>query len=209
MRILGSVDAQATLVATMDKLTRYLKPVVTAFTFFLMSCAATGVTAQDVQHVEDELKSLMQQLRGADPAVAELLADRVRREWSESGSAAADYLLSRGRKAMELGNTDSALEHFTALIDHAPDFAQGWAERAQVYFLLELYGPAVGDLEHVLALIPDHFDAIMGLAVMLDSIERPEDAYQAYLQVNTIHPHQPGLTEALARLELKLKGQKL
>ncbi len=188
---------------------RYLKPVVTAFTFFLMSCAATGVTAQDVQHVEDELKSLMQQLRGADPAVAELLADRVRREWSESGSAAADYLLSRGRKAMELGNTDSALEHFTALIDHAPDFAQGWAERAQVYFLLELYGPAVGDLEHVLALIPDHFDAIMGLAVMLDAIERPEDAYQAYLQVNTIHPHQPGLTEALARLELKLKGQKL
>ena len=37
-----------------------------------------------------------------------------------------DLLLERGRKAMSEGDTNTAIEHLTALTDHAPNFAEGW-----------------------------------------------------------------------------------
>ena len=63
--------------------------------------------------------------------------------------------------------------------------------------------------EQVLALNPQHFEAIMGLAVILDSMDRIQDAYDAYLQVKAIHPNQPGLTDALERLEPLVQGRDL
>ncbi|MBO9479116.1 hypothetical protein J7382_16330 [Shimia sp. R11_0] len=152
---------------------------------------------------------MLQALASAEPGQAEQLARQIRHIWDASGSASADYLLRRIRRAFETEDMGAALEHATALVDHAPGFAQGWAERARVYYMLDLYGPALGDLEQVLALNPQHFDAIMGLAVMLDEMGKPADAYEAYLQVKAIHPHQAGLTEALQRLEPQARGQEL
>ncbi|MEP2533287.1 tetratricopeptide repeat protein [Shimia sp.] len=188
---------------------RLLKLFVAASTLISTGLQPLVATAQEAVVPDDSAVPLIEQLRDSSPERAETLADQVRREWSASGSATADYLLTRGRKAMERDDPHAAVEHFTAVIDHAPEFAQGWAERARAYYDLELYGPALGDLEHVLALNPNHFEAIMGLAVILDSMNRAEDAYEAYRQVEAIHPHQPGLTEALQRLEPMVRGSDL
>lgn len=197
------------MIYVMVNLKRYLKPVVTACSLFAIFLQPSVVLSQQGALVDEDVPALLLQLRDAEPAQAETIAERVRRAWSLSGSATADYLLRRGRKAMELGEAATAVEHFTALVDHAPGFAQGWAERARAYFALDLYGPAVGDLEQALALNPEHFESIMGLAVILDSMGRNADAYEAYLQVKAIHPHQPGLTEALTRLEPLVRGSEL
>lgn len=156
-----------------------------------------------------DVSDMLQALASAEPGQAEQLARQIRHIWDASGSASADYLLRRIRRAFETEDMGAALEHATALVDHAPGFAQGWAERARVYYMLDLYGPALEDLEQVLALNPQHFDAIMGLAVMLDEMGKSADAYEAYLQVKAIHPHQAGLTEALQRLEPQARGQEL
>jgi len=42
--------------------------------------------------------------------------------------------LARGRDAMDAEAFDRAIEHFTALIDHAPDFAEGYNARTTAYF---------------------------------------------------------------------------
>ncbi len=152
---------------------------------------------------------MMAELRQAEAGRAEQLAGQIRRKWDASGSASADFLLRRTRKAIDISEMQAALEHATALVDHAPEFAQGWAERARAFYALDMYGPALSDLEQVLAINPQHFDAIMGLAVMLDEMGKPQDAYEAYLQVKAIHPHQAGLTEALERLEPQVRGQEL
>ena len=201
--------AQATIIYVMVNLMRYLKPVVTAISLSALLFQPLVADAQQGALAEEDVPALLQQLKEAAPGQAETIAERVRRAWSLSGSATADYLLRRGRKAMELGEPEAAVEHFTAVVDHAPEFAQGWTERARAYYALNLYGPAVGDLEQALALNPRHFEAIMGLAVILDSMARAEDAYEAYLQVEAIHPHQPGLTEALTRLEPLVRGSEL
>ena len=36
-----------------------------------------------------------------------------------------DLLLGRGNEALEAEDYPTAIEHFSALIDHAPDFAEG------------------------------------------------------------------------------------
>jgi tetratricopeptide (TPR) repeat protein len=163
----------------------------------------------DEAGAERDMPALMAALAEADPAEAERLAGQIRHKWDASGSASADFLLTRARKALEAEDLTAALEHATALTDHAPAFAQGWAVRARTFYALDQFGLALNDLEHVLALNPRHFDAIMGLAVMLDQMGRPEDAYKAYLQVKAIHPHLAGLTEALERLAPQVRGKSL
>ncbi len=197
----------------MVNLRHLLKPTVAAFvlcvTVFQSPVAISQESDAAPTGVGDDLPRLMAELRVAEPARAEQVAGQIRHLWDASGSATADYLLRRTRKAIDISEMEVAVEHATALVDHAPEFAQGWAERARAYYALDLYGPALSDLEQVIALNPTHFDAIMGLAVMLDEMGKPADAYEAYQQVEAIHPHQAGLTEALERLAPLVRGQEL
>ncbi len=186
----------------MGALANILKPVVAAAFVSLFG----GVTPGSAQ---DRLAELMTELQSAEPAAAEKLVDEIQLEWSKSGSAAADLLLSRGRKAFDAGNLDAAIEHYSALTDHAPTFAEGWVERARAYLEVGLYGPALADLETALSLNPQHFEAINGLGVILETIDKPVEAYEAYSLVRSIHPHHPAVTDALERLEPVVKGRKL
>ena len=47
-----------------------------------------------------------------------------------------------GRRAI----CEAAIEHLTALTDHAPDFAEGWNARATAYFQAGEYGPSIDDI---------------------------------------------------------------
>ncbi|WP_353533513.1 tetratricopeptide repeat protein [Cognatishimia sp. WU-CL00825] len=179
-----------------------LKPIVAAAVVTFMCGAGSAIAS-------DRLADLLTELQTAEPSAAVAIAKEIRLEWEKSGSAAADLLLKRGRDAAETGDFEDAIEHFTALVDHAPDFAEGRVARARAYVEVGLFGPAVADLEQALELNPQHFEAINGLGVILEMIDRPVEAYEAYLLVMAIHPTHPVVTEALQRLEIRAKGQKL
>ena len=72
--------------------------------------------------------------------------------WEKSGSASFDFLLKRGKDALEDGDADAALDHFNALVDHAPDFAEAYHNRATAYYLLGMMGLALDDLRQTLAM---------------------------------------------------------
>lgn len=110
---------------------------------------------------------------------------------------------------MEEGDYALAIEHLTALTDHAPQFAEGFHARAQAYFRAELYGPALDDLELALALNPQHFDAIFGLAVMVQEFGDPRRAADLYRRVLTIHPNHENAGKALSRLKRDGIGREL
>jgi Flp pilus assembly protein TadD len=130
----------------------------------------------------------------------------ILREWSKSGSATMDLLLKRGKEAMEAGDLQAALEHLTALTDHAPDFAEGWNARATAYFLLGQYGPSLADIRRTLALNPHHFGALTGLATILEQIGETKAAMRAYRAVLALNPHQESVRQALERLEKDASG---
>ncbi len=120
-----------------------------------------------------------------------------------------DLLLDRGRTALGEGNTKLAVEHFTALIDHAPDFAEGYNARATAFFQERRFGQSLADIRMTLALNPRHFGAMSGLALIMEDIGSPEDALAAWREVEAIHPHREGLKEAINRLEREVEGASL
>lgn len=129
--------------------------------------------------------------------------------WSQSGSGSMDLLLRRGRAAMQAGHLTIAVNHFSALIDHAPDFAEGWNARATAYFMQGEFGLSIGDIEQVLARNPRHFGALSGLGAIMEQIDQPERALKAYRASLAIHPHQPDVEDAVRRLDEQTHGTSL
>lgn len=135
------------------------------------------------------------------------VSDDISILWSHSGSDSMDLLLLRGRKAMEAGELHRALDHFTALTDHAPGFPEGWNARATTFFLLEEWGLALADIERTLELEPRHFGALTGLAVILEKIDRPRDALAAWRRALAVHPHLERAEKAIERLSVEVEGR--
>lgn len=153
--------------------------------------------------------ALLAALAGADAVEAQRLDRQLQALWSKSGSASMDLLLKRGRDALDSEDTRAAIEHLTALTDHAPGFAEGWHARASAYFSAELFGPAVADLEHALVLNPNNYNAIFGLGAILETFGDKERAYQAYMRALALHPHHAEATKGRARLEPLVQGKSL
>jgi tetratricopeptide (TPR) repeat protein len=152
---------------------------------------------------------LFDRLGKADQMGWQQIEQSIIREWSKSGSPAMDLLLQRGREALGEGEIDAALEHLTALVDHAPDFAEGWNTRATAHFRAERYGLAMRDLSRALALEPRHFGAMIGLATILRETGQEEEALEVLRRVHEIHPHRPNVIEGIERLSSRYDGQTL
>jgi tetratricopeptide (TPR) repeat protein len=156
------------------------------------------------------LSDLLAQLRAAQSeSDAQRLENQIVGQWSKSGSQAMDLLLGRGRDALARKDPNAALEHFRALTDHAPDFAEGWFGLGLGFSQQDQLGPALDAFGRTLALNPDHFQALHGVATIHEKIGNLELAYQAYEQVLEMRPHDSVVTGALARLETKVRGRSL
>ena len=172
---------------------------------FLLGVGALAQTAAQTSTLDD----LFSRLKEADERSSGRIEREIWNEWSKSGSPAFDLLLQRGRDAMAAGNTQEAIDHFTALTDHAPEFAEGWNARATAYFQAGMYGPSIDDIAHTLTLNPRHFGALSGLAAIYEQLDKPAKALEIYRAALAIHPHLAGVTEAVKRLEKKIGGTDL
>lgn len=156
---------------------------------------------------EADLDVLYQELLDADDATHARIADRISAAWDKSGSATIDLLLRRGEDALEAADFVQAVEHFTAAVDHDPAFAGAYAGRAQAFFNLDMIGQALDDLREVLVLEPRHFEAMFGVGIILEGLERPTEAREVYQAILDIYPLDPDTKEALERVNLQLEGQ--
>ncbi len=175
----------------------------------LAASLAVVVFSLPVRGQESRLDDLFVQLGQVAPAEARRIAAEIELEWSRSGSAAMDLLLRRGEDAFEAGDLAMAVEHLSAAIDHAPDFAEAWHLRSVAFFHQERYGLALHDIERVLALEPRHFNALYGLGVLLDKIDQPALAREALLRAHAIHPHHEEVGTTLEQVSRKLGGATL
>lgn len=183
----------------MDRVSITLRRAVAALA--LAAAMSSPAAAQNA-----DLDALFERLREATPETYEQIEDQIWTEWSRSGSASMDFLLNRGRDAIEAGELREAVEHLTALTDHAPDFAEGFHMRATGFFRMEMYGPAMADLERTLALNPRHFGAMIGTGIILDEVGEDEAALRMFRRVQAIHPNRPDVNDAVERLERETAG---
>lgn len=168
---------------------------------------ASAAAAQSVAALEErqsELGALLADLANPGLRSWEATERKIISHWSRSGSAAADLLLERGKSAIEDEDYLTAVEHLTALTDHAPDFAEGWHMRATAFFELEEFGLALADLQRALMLNPRHFAALTGLGVILEELGSDELALDAMRHAHALNPHRDNINDAIRRLEYRL-----
>ncbi|MCE8420828.1 tetratricopeptide repeat protein [Rhodovulum sulfidophilum] len=176
-----------------------------ALAVFSGAALIAGQGIADSARAED----LLEELQRPDLPNWQRVEDALWGEWSKSGSAAMDLLLRRGRDAIEAEDYGAAIGHLTALVDHAPDFAEGYNSRALAYYRSGLYGPALADLARTLDLNPRHFGALTGLGTLLEETGQDAAALGAYRAAHAIHPHDPDLEDAVRRLEIVTSGRTL
>ena len=110
--------------------------------YFVSTLFVTVGLAQPA-HAQSSINDLMNDLNSSGPVEAKRLSREIERLWSQSGSVSIDLLLRRGREATEAGDFDVAIEHLTAVTDHAPNFAEGYPLRFCVVSSVLVIGTSI------------------------------------------------------------------
>ena len=152
----------------------------------------------------DRLDELFAELQSADGEGAAGAEREVWRIFRQSGSPAMNLLLERGFAAIEAGDYEMAVWHFSALIDHAPDFAEGYNARAVAYSLLGKLGESMADIEMALTLNPRHFGSLLGLGAIQEELGHSENALKAYRAALALNPHSQDIIDSVKRVEDEL-----
>lgn len=166
---------------------------------YTLQSRAQNVEEARIQDREARLDNYFDQLH--DPGSEWQTAETgIMQIWSSSGSAAMDLLLRQGNAALDEGDPEAAIGHLTALTDHAPEFAEGWAARAMAFAAMDEIGPAIHDIARSLTLEPRHFGALTLLCELYEEMEAYDKAESACQASLALHPHQDAALDALARL---------
>ena len=173
-------------------------------TLIAFSLCASNFSVADTK--SNTLGELYQKLSNATQTDSVLLEKEIRFLWQQSGSNVVDLILERAQNAQNRLEHGLAAEHFTAVIELAPDFSPAWTGRASAYLALELFGPALHDLEQALRIDPQNFEALTGLGVILEQLDAPELALRAYDEVLAIHPHLEQVISARTRVAKAVSG---
>ena len=161
------------------------------------------------QSSAERLDSLFDDLKRArDPGAARGIADRIRREWQESGSPTVDLLIQWADKATAEDKNAVALDFLDEAIRLRPDYAEGWNRRATLHFKMGNHRKAMSDINRVLALEPRHFGAIAGMAAILTQSGRDELALNAWERFLSIYPAERRAQKEVGDLAEKLTGQR-
>ncbi len=120
--------------------------------------------------------------------------------WSRSGDEAIDAMLNEGKNHLENEKISEAVEQFTAVIAAAPNFAEGYNQRAIAYFVLEAWENALEDCKQTIKLNPHHFGAYAGMGHVYLRLGRIDKAVDAYKQALTINPNLISIAESILQL---------
>lgn len=170
---------------------------------------ATGRAQTFDSATEDRLDGLYAELAEPGRNNWQQIEDEIARIWSRSGSESMDLLLRRGMSALEDGNFPAAIEHFSALTETAPSFAEGWNARATAYYLQGNFELSLSDIEYVLSLNPRHFNALYGFAAILEQMGQLPLALDALREVQHLNPNRPNIDVGIERIEREMGASDL
>ena len=136
------------------------------------------------------LDELFAELKSA-PSAAQA-ADLTEQIWSLWFSPDVPELKARMAKAslaMNVGDPGAALSLLSAIVTDYPDYAEGWNQRATLYYELGNLDSSLADIEKVLALEPRHFGALSGRVLIYLKQGKRADALRDMIAALAIDPY--------------------
>ena len=185
-----------------------------SFTVLALAAAPAWAQTDDGAQEAAENKNISQELLDKlkatkDEAEATMLEEEIWDAWLVSGSATVDTLMQRGLEYQENEELEAARDAFDKAIAILPEYAEGWNRRAVLFFNDGKYDEAIADLESAITYEPRHFGAWIGMAMIFESVDRPEAALKAYDKALEIHPLAQAAVQGKRRLDRIVNGRAL
>lgn len=127
------------------------------------------------------------------------VADEIWRMWFTPPGEEVALMVDLASHLRIIGDFKASLEVWDRVVAIAPDWPEGWNQRATLHYRMGDYDASLADIEQVLKREPKHFGALAGRAEIEASQGRSEDAAETLRQAVAIHPF-------IAELELIDKG---
>ncbi|MDL2405561.1 hypothetical protein PY650_07770 [Rhizobium calliandrae] len=146
--------------------------------------------------------------RQRDPEQASLIADQIRMEWNDSGSATINLLMQWADKAIQEKRNAAAMDFLDQVIALKPDYAEGWNRRATLNYAIGDYRKSMEDINQVLRIEPRHFGALAGMAAILSEAGNDELTLKAWERFLEIYPANRAAQEQVNSLSEKIAGSR-
>ncbi len=129
--------------------------------------------------------------------------------WAKSGDASLDQVFQVGSHAMAVGDTNTALKIFDAIVQKAPNFAEGWNKRATIHYMMGNYEASLADIDRTLELEPHHFGALAGLGLVNIGLDRDEAALDAFERVLKVDPQSQSARQNIEIVKQRIKDKSI
>ncbi len=155
--------------------------------------AAIAPLATALQHSDPDLRSNAEQALWAI--------------WFRSGDKSIDDMLQKGADHIKREQYAEAVDLLTEVTQTAPEFAEGYNQRAIAYFMLEEWEQSIDDCKKVVTLNPIHFGALAGMGQCYLRLGDLREALQAFQQALEIHPGLYGVAHTVLQIQDALQEQ--
>jgi tetratricopeptide (TPR) repeat protein len=186
---------------------------IVSFALAIAAAAALLVAAErlaDADQTDSRLPALFDQLKSAPTATeAKAVEMQIWSIWTVSSNDEVNRLMAEGVSAMNQADPKTALEDFNRIVEIAPDYAEGWNKRATLYYLLGQFDASMADIDKTLELEPRHFGALSGLGLIQMTLERDEQAIDAFERALSIHPQMTGPRANIEALKERIKSKSI
>jgi|SRR5579872_2590283 len=155
----------------------------------------------------EEDKLFAELAKAGSPLEAQPIEAKLNGFFKVSGSPSVDLLMSRAAAALQAADNDTARKLLDAVTHVAPDYAEGWRQRAQLQAAGGDDAGAMISLQKAVQLNPRHFRAMAELAGMLEDYGDKAGALKLYRRVLALDPQMEGAARHEKALEKDVEGQ--
>jgi tetratricopeptide (TPR) repeat protein len=149
-----------------------------------LSAFAAGYTdSAALDELFAELKTASSAGQAAD------LTEQIWSLWFNPDVPELKARMAKASVAMNVGDLPAALSLLTAIVADYPDYAEGWNQRATLYYMLANYDSSLADIDKVLALEPRHFGALSGRVLIYLKQGKRGDALRDMIAALAIDPY--------------------
>jgi tetratricopeptide (TPR) repeat protein len=151
------------------------------------------------------LDALFTRLASTDDAdEGDTIVEEIWRVWLQSGRPEIDALMQKILALLQAGEPRAAMPLLDAIVERAPDWAEGWNKRATVLYVLDEYDRSLADIDKVLALEPRHFGALAGRGLIHIAKENYRAALDDYRRARAVNPFLQGAAQMIPTLERRI-----
>ena len=152
-----------------------------------------------VPDISSDMDVLIERARAAEnDRAGAAVSNEMWQLWLTAPDQAAQEALEKGMRARESYDFLSAIDAYEKLIAYCPDYAEGYNQRAFIYFLQGAFEAALVDLDKALDLSPRHVGAQSGRALTLMNLGRISEAR---IQLVSALENNPWLSERFLMAE--------